>query len=84
MARKVVIAAAILVGLVVAYVTLFPVPIDPVAWHPLPPPPMRGPLAPNSALSGAGHLLADVGEGPEDSVTASSSWTYSSIVAMAV
>ncbi len=55
---------ALTVG-VTAYLTLWPVPIDPVVWHPTPGPGLTGQYAPNSLLADIEHLV-QVGPGPED------------------
>jgi sugar lactone lactonase YvrE len=52
--------------LLVAYLLLWPVPIDPVAWSPLPAPDLVGPYAPNDALTRGRRLLDGIGHGPED------------------
>src|SRR3990172_5577935 len=54
--------AVILVG----YLLLWPVPIDPVVWSPPPNPGFTGRFAPNNALAGVERLLEGVGTGPED------------------
>jgi hypothetical protein len=60
-------ALRVIVLIVVAgYLTLWPVPIDPVAWNPLPAPELAGPLAVNDALARGRRLLDHVGVGPED------------------
>ena len=48
------------------YLLLWPVPIDPVVYVPSHNPGMTGPFAQNEDLSGAEHLAAGVGLGPED------------------
>jgi sugar lactone lactonase YvrE len=57
---------AALVVLVIGYLLLWPVPIEPVAWQPPPAPALEGPYAPNDLLSGASRLLEGIGIGPED------------------
>ena len=54
------------VVLLVAYLLLWPVPIEPVAWDPPPPPELVGPYAPNDALTRGRRLLDGIGHGPED------------------
>jgi sugar lactone lactonase YvrE len=54
-------AVVAVVVAVVAYLALWPVPIDPVAWH-APPAPR---LAPDERLRGVERLLAGVAVGPE-------------------
>lgn len=58
------IGAVILAAL--AYLFFWPVPIEPVAWTPLPAPKLEGPYAVNDALSKAERLGVDTGIGPED------------------
>jgi sugar lactone lactonase YvrE len=60
----VVLAVAVLAG--AAYLVLWPVLIEPVAWDPPPAPAMVGALAPNDLLAQGRHLLAGVGSAPED------------------
>jgi sugar lactone lactonase YvrE len=63
--RKLLRAAAGLAGLAMAYVLLWPVPIDPKPWTPPPPPEMTGVLAPNTALAAVERLEAPPGFAPE-------------------
>lgn len=58
------VGVGILVAAVVLYLSLWPVPIDPVAWEPAPDPGFTGPFAQNHALAAAEQI--DVGLGPED------------------
>jgi sugar lactone lactonase YvrE len=66
MRRKILIIILILVLLPIAYLLLWPVPIDPVSWTPPKAPELEGLLAPNHALVGADLILKDIGKGPED------------------
>lgn len=62
-------ALAILISafvVVAAYLALWPVPIDPVAWEPPPAPELVGPLSPNSGLAATRRLVEGLGVGPED------------------
>ena len=53
--------------LVLAYMALWPVPVDPIAWDAPTPPPAEGALAPNTALAQVHRLELPAGEyGPED------------------
>lgn len=54
-----------LLALVVAYLLLWPVPLDPVAWTPPPAPRLEGPFAPNDRLAAVERVPAG-GAGPED------------------
>lgn len=61
-------AAAAALGLVlaaVAYLALWPIPIDPVAWTPPPPPARAGVFHPNARLARVERLGAGVADGPE-------------------
>ena len=53
-------------GVVGAYLTLWPVTIDPVAWEPAPVPELVGPLAVNDRLMSAERLARSAVDGPED------------------
>jgi sugar lactone lactonase YvrE len=55
-----------IIFLAAAYLLLWPVPIDPIAWQPPPAPELIGPYAPNDLLANARRLLEGLGEGPED------------------
>jgi sugar lactone lactonase YvrE len=55
-----------LLALLVAYLTLWPIEIDPVAWQPAPAPPLDGALAQNDALTKTELLAVDKVHGPED------------------
>lgn len=66
MVRRIAIAVAAAFVLLMAYLLLWPVPIDPVAWLPLPAPELAGPYAPNDALTRGRRLLDGIGHGPED------------------
>ena len=57
---------AIVAALLVAYVVLWPAPIDPVAYQPPRKVPLEGPLAPNDLLQSSLILAAGQVEGPED------------------
>jgi sugar lactone lactonase YvrE len=52
-------------AVLLAYLLLWPVSIQPVAWTPPPAPAYAGPYALNDALAGVEHLGAGLGEGPE-------------------
>jgi sugar lactone lactonase YvrE len=57
---------AIVAALLVAYVALWPAPIDPAAYQPPRKPPLEGPLAPNDLLQSSVIVAAGQVEGPED------------------
>ena len=53
--------------LMIAYLALWPVPVDPVAWTPPEAPPMEGVYAPNAYLAGIERIaVPEGGVGPED------------------
>jgi hypothetical protein len=56
--KKTVLAVCVVILLATAYLLLWPVPIDPLAWQPPPAPD-------NGLLANAGRLLEGLGEGPE-------------------
>jgi sugar lactone lactonase YvrE len=63
--KKLVLALAALLALLAAYLLLWPVPVDPVAWEPPRAPALDGPYAVNDAL--ANPEIFDLGgAGPED------------------
>lgn len=66
MRRAVIVAVAVAVLACTAYLVLWPVPIEPIAWDPPPAPAMVGALAPNDLLARGTHLLAGIGTAPED------------------
>ncbi len=53
------------VGLILVFI-LWPSPIDPIAYSPLPARPLEGALAPNTALTQAHRFMLTSGFGPED------------------
>lgn len=56
----------ILVVALAAYLTLWPVPVEPVAWEAPDAPGLTGPYAVNDELAGVEWLAKGVAEGPED------------------
>lgn len=64
--RRLVLLLMLVAALAAAYLTLWPVPIEPVAWNPPPAPGFSGPYALNNALTGSKRLLEGFGIGPED------------------
>ena len=63
--KKLLLGLAGLLVLALAYLLLWPNPIQPVAWTPPPPVPLTGIYAPNSLLKDTQRLAVGVGEGPE-------------------
>ena len=63
--RKIVLGVGGIVVLVIAYLLLWPVPFDPVAWTPPAAPALAGPFERNARLA-AVERLAMGGNGPED------------------
>jgi sugar lactone lactonase YvrE len=66
MTRGVVVAAAVAVLLLVAFLAFWPVPIEPVAWDAPPAPDLTGPFALNDVLARGTPLFSEIGVGPED------------------
>ena len=64
--KKILLTLCALFVLAVLYLLLWPVPIDPVAWTPPPPPALDGDYAPNSYLANVERLDLPSGFGPED------------------
>lgn len=59
-------AAWIVVLALAGYLLFWPVPIQPVAWQPLPDPGFSGAYAPNDRLAGVRRIAGGAGRGPED------------------
>jgi len=72
-------AAAGVLGLLLAYLALWPVPVEPVAWTPPPAPELAGPYAANDRLAAA-EVLAIDGEGPEDVAVDAAGRIYAGLV----
>jgi sugar lactone lactonase YvrE len=64
--RRVVLACAVVLVALAAYLLVWPSPIDPVAYEPAPPMALAGPLAPNQRLESAQWLAVGQVRGPED------------------
>lgn len=64
--RKVILGFVVIVGLLVLYLLLWPVPIDPAAWTPPEAPELAGVYEPNTRLASVERLGEDMGIGPED------------------
>lgn len=67
-------------GALLAYLLLWPVPIDPAAWTPPPNPGWTGVYAQNQRLAGVQRLAAGVGEGPEAVVIGPDGRVYSGYI----
>ncbi len=65
MVRKILTTLVIILGLIVLYLLLWPVPIEPVAWQAPPNPGYTGPFTPNDRLKGVETLPIGVDHGPE-------------------
>ncbi|NRF65932.1 SMP-30/gluconolactonase/LRE family protein [Aquincola sp. S2] len=63
--RKILTALALVVLAPVAYLTLWPVPVAPVAWSAAPPPGYAGPHAANQRLAALQHIDLKGDSGPE-------------------
>jgi sugar lactone lactonase YvrE len=64
--KKILLPVALLLGLPVAYLLLWPTPVDPLAYAPPAAPPLVGALAVNQHLRAARHLGVGAFAGPED------------------
>ena len=78
--RRLAQAFAAAVVLLLAYLLLWPLPIEPVAWTPPEPPRADGAWARNEALASAELFLPDVGEGPEDFAVAPDGTLYTGLL----
>jgi sugar lactone lactonase YvrE len=65
MKRTILRVAALILVIIIIYLLAWPVPINPAAWTPAPPPEPTGPYAPNSELTRVEKLKID-GFAPED------------------
>jgi sugar lactone lactonase YvrE len=63
--RKILLGLLSLLGLLVLYLLLWPVPIDPEAWTPMEAPKLEGAYAANTRLSGVERLQGGAGHKPE-------------------
>jgi sugar lactone lactonase YvrE len=59
-------AVVVVLGLAVAYLCLWPVPIDPLPWKAPPNPGRTGVFSPNSLLAAVEQPIPRLGDGPED------------------
>lgn len=66
--------------LALLYFTLWPVPIDPVAWSPDPDPGLTGAFVANEGLAPLTIAAADLGEGPEDVTQGPDGWFYTGLL----
>ena len=64
--KKLLLILAIVIGVVILYLLLWPVPISPVAWNPPPAPALTGPYQQNSLLSPVERISLGEGFAPED------------------
>lgn len=64
--KKLLGALLVLVLAAAAYLALWPVPVEPVAWEAPDAPGLTGPYAVNDELAGVEWLAKDIAEGPED------------------
>ncbi len=62
-----------------AYLALWPSPIDPVAWRPRASPGFEGPFARNDALAPLELLMLPEGHGPESVVAGLDGWLYTGL-----
>jgi sugar lactone lactonase YvrE len=64
--KRLLLVLLLVIGLVILYLLLWPVPISPVAWNPPPAPALTGPYQQNSLLSPVERLSLGEGFAPED------------------
>ena len=64
--KKLLLVLAVVIGVVILYLLLWPVPISPVAWNPPPSPALTGPYQQNSLLSPVERVSLGEGFAPED------------------
>ncbi len=64
--KKILLGLLLFLGLALAYLFFWPVPIDPVAWQAPPAPALEGPYAPNNRLTAVERIGNGEGIGPED------------------
>lgn len=74
-------AAAVfaVVAILAAYLTLWPVPVQPVAWQAPTAPGYLGPHAPNQKLAGLNLIPLGTEAGPEHVVLARDGWLYAAV-----
>src|SRR5262249_22080732 len=70
--------ATVVVVALALYFTLWPVPIDPVAWTPPPAPDYTGPFARNERLAAMERLALGPNHGPEAVALDAAGWIYTS------
>ena len=69
----------VFLGVTVAYLLLWPVPIEPVRFIPSKNPGRTGPFAENEILAGVQHLIKGIGQGPEDIAKGPDEWFYTGL-----
>lgn len=67
---------AVLLGILAAYLSFWPVQIDPVAWTPPEDAGKTGPFAANDALTSLTRIAEGQGIGPEDTTIGPGGWLY--------
>lgn len=67
---------AVLLGILAAYLSFWPVPIDPVAWTPPEDVGKTGPFTANDALTALRRIAEGKGRGPEDTTVGPAGWLY--------
>jgi len=67
---------AVLLGILAAYLSFWPVQIDPIAWTPPEDVGKTGPFAANDALTSLDRIAEGKGIGPEDTVIGPAGWLY--------
>jgi len=67
---------AVLLGILAAYLSFWPVPIDPVAWTPPEDVGKTGPFTANDGLTALTRIAEGKGIGPEDTTIGPAGWLY--------
>lgn len=84
MLRKAAAVIAILLLAAIGYLTLAPVPIEPVAWQAPPAPGYTGAHAPNTRLANLRHLVTGNEEGPESMASGPDGKLYAAVASGAI
>jgi sugar lactone lactonase YvrE len=84
MLRKAAAVNAVLVFAAIAYLTLAPVPIEPVAWQAPPAPGYAGAHAQNARLASLRHLVIGNEEGPESMASGPDGKLYAAVASGAI
>jgi hypothetical protein len=77
--RRALVIILVLLGVTVAYLLLWPGPIEPVRYIPSKNPGTTGPFVENEILIGVQHLIKGIGQGPEDIAKEPDEWFYTGL-----